>query len=146
MTPQELMNKVEQMLEEAKAGLLITVDSHNTPHSRWMTPIVLRQRPGCIYTVTKPGSTKTNHIQSNPNVEWMFQTRSLSEIVNIRGTAAQIDNPALKNEIMDLLASKLVVFWKANNTPDEFVVLETVVEVGVYFKPMKAMRETVKFG
>jgi pyridoxamine 5'-phosphate oxidase len=146
MSPQELMNKVEQILEDAKTGILATIDSDGSPHSRWMTPIVLQHRPGCIYTVTKPGSAKTMHIQTNPNVEWMFQTRAITEVVNIKGTATQIDNPALKNEIMESLASKLMVFWKANhNKPDEFVVLETVVCGGVYFKPMKGLREIVQF-
>lgn len=145
MTPQELMNKVELILDDSKTGVLATIDSNGNPHMRWMTPIVLRQRLGCIYAVTTPGSAKTIQIGDNSHVEWMFQTRAISEVVNIKGVITQVDNPALKNEIMESLASRLTVFWKANNKPDEFIVLETAVEEGVYFKPMKAVREIVKF-
>lgn len=145
MTPQELMNKVEIIIDDAKAGILSTTDSDGNPHMRWLTPVVLKQRPGCVYAVTTPGSAKTIHIENKPNVEWMLQSRGITEVVNLRGIITAVDNPALKSEIFEGLGSRLTVFWKANPDRDDFIVLETAIQEGSYFKPMKAIKEIVKF-
>jgi general stress protein 26 len=145
MTSQELMNKLEGIIENAKAGILATTDESGCAHMRWLTPIVIKQRPGCLYAFTTAGSAKTIHLEKTPAVEWMVQTRSITEVVNIRGHIRMVDNPALKAEIMEKIGSRLTVFWKANPNKDDLIVLETVIEEAVYFKPMKAIRETVKF-
>lgn len=145
MTPQELINRVEFILDDAKAGILSTIDSDGNPHMRWLTPIVLKQRPGCIYAVTTPGSTKTIQIESKPNVEWMLQTRGITEVINLKGVITAVDNPALKSEVFDSLGSRLTVFWKANPDKDEFIVLETAIEQATYFKPMKALKQIINF-
>ncbi|AQQ69778.1 PPOX class probable F420-dependent enzyme [Limihaloglobus sulfuriphilus] len=145
MTPQEMLNRVDIILEDSKAGILSTATADGTPHMRWLTPLILKQRPGCIYAVTAPGSAKTIDIESSPKVEWMLQTRGLTEVVNLKGTVTAVDNPALKSEIFDILGPRLTVFWKANPEKEEFIVLETVIKEGTWFRPMKGIRERVKF-
>jgi general stress protein 26 len=145
MTPQEMLNRVEVILEDSKAGILSTITPDGVPHMRWLTPLILKQRPGCIYAVTAPGSAKTIDIDSMPQVEWMLQTRGLTEIVNLKGTITAVDNPALKSEIFDILGPRLTVFWKANPEKDEFIVLETAITEAMWLRPMKGIRETVKF-
>jgi general stress protein 26 len=125
--------------------VLATVNEKGIPRMRWLTPIVVRERPGAIFAVTTPGSAKTIDIESKPKVEWMLQTRGITEVVNLRGTIYAVDNPSLKSEIMEQLGSKLTVFWKANPEKEEFIVLETVIEEARYLKPMKGYRETVMF-
>lgn len=145
MTSQELMNKLEDIIENAKAGILATTDENGCAHMRWLTPVALKQRPGCLYAFTTQGSAKTIQLEKQPAVEWMIQTRAITEVVNLRGHIKMVDNPALKSEIMEAIGNRLTVFWKANPNKDDFIVLETVIEEATYFKPMKAVKETIKF-
>ncbi len=145
MTPKEIMNKLEIILDDAKAGILSTVDLQGTPRMRWMTPAILKDRPGFLYTVSSPDSGKITEILTNPKCEWIIQSPGLTEIVNLKGSITAIDNPALKNEVFELLGSRLTAFWKANPDKDEFIVLETAIEQAAYFKPMKGQRQVISF-
>jgi pyridoxamine 5'-phosphate oxidase len=145
MTQHEMMNKLTEIIEETKTAVLTTVDSEGRPHVRWMTPAVLRDRQTALFAVTCPDFSKAEHIKSNPKVEWMFQSKSLARIVQVSGVANIIDNPSLKNEALEALAPRLDVFWKANCTSSEFVVLETVIDSATYYEPLSNIREIVKF-
>lgn len=146
MDQQEVINKIDLILEVAKTAVLATSDSQGKAHLRWMTPVVLKYQPDAIYCFTVPGSEKIKHISANNNVEWMVQARDLREIVNIQGTANVINTPATKNELLEILAPRLATFWKANANPEEFVIFETKISLVTYFEPMKAKQELVTFG
>jgi general stress protein 26 len=145
MEPRELMDKAEALLEESKAGVLATVDEIGRPHMRWMTPRRLKGRTGTIYALTTAASAKAFQLGKNVFGEWLIQSKTLSEIVTLKGNINMLDHPSLKNEVMEALGSQLTVFWKVNPAIEDFVVLETVVEEGTYFMPMKGIRETIKF-
>lgn len=145
MTSQELMNRVEKLLDESKAGILTTVDAEGNPRSRWMTPRTLKGRPGAIYAVTSEQTDKVRHLRTNPRSEWMIQARSLSEIITLKGQTNVVDNPSLCAEFLECVGSQLTVFWKANLPIEHCVILETVVREGTYYLPMKASKETVRF-
>ena len=144
MNVHEIMNKISSILEDAKAGVLATVDTSGRPHMRWMTPTLVQGRPGTIFAVTSPQFAKAIHLASHPEAEWMLQTRSLDEIVNIKCRINILDNPSIKAEILEAVGKKLTVFWKVNNTMD-FIILETVIEEATYLSPMKGIREVVYF-
>lgn len=146
MTPAELLRKVDEILDDAKAGVLTTVDEDGKPCARWMTPGMLKGRPGALYTVTSPRSAKVAQLEANPNVEWMIQSRSLNEVVNLKGRVNVIDNPALKTEVIETIGSRLTVFWKVNPDEMDFVVLETIIEEAELFRPMVPERVKVSFG
>ncbi len=145
MQQQEIINKIELILEDAKTAVLATSDSQGMVHLRWMTPAVLKYQPDSVYCFTVPGSKKLKHISANNKVEWMVQTRDLREIVNIQGTVNIIDTPATKSELLETLGPRLRTFWKANVNSEEFVILETKICLATYFEPMKAKREIVIF-
>ena len=145
MEQQEIITKIDLILEEAKAAVFATYDSQEKVHIRWMTPAVLKYQPDAIYCFTAAGSEKLKHISTNNNVEWMVQTRDLREIVNIQGNVNIIDTPATKTELLETLGPRLTTFWKANANPEEFVILETKIHLAVYFEPMKAKQEIVTF-
>jgi pyridoxamine 5'-phosphate oxidase len=145
MNQRELMNKLDAIIEDAKSAVLATSDSKGTPFLRWMTPIVLRWRPATLFCFTRPDTKKIEHIEAHPQVEWLIQNRALTEIVNVRGTVTVLDNPALKNEILEKLGSRLTMFWKVDLEKTEFVVLETIIQEATYYQPMKGVRETVEF-
>jgi general stress protein 26 len=146
MDPSELMNKIEAILDDAKAAVLGTTDDQGRPHLRWMTASILKGRPGSIFAVASPGAAKIQQVQGRHDVEWMIQTRALDEVVNVRGVLNVVENPALKKEIMEALGPRLMVFWTANVGAENLVVLETVMREASYLCPMKGRREIVKFG
>ncbi len=141
----ELVNRTEEILEDARAGVMACVDDEGRPTLRWMTPAFLDGYEGVLFSVAAPESTKICHIKDKCHVEWMIQNPSLTEVVNLRGYVNILDNPSIKCQVMEKLARRLTVFWKVNLEETDFVVLETVIEEGEYFRPMKGIRETIKF-
>jgi len=145
MTQHEVMSKLSDIIDETKTGVLATVDSENNAHIRWMTPTVLKDREATVFAVTCPDFRKATHLKTNPNVDWMFQSRSLDKVIHIRGVVNVVDNPSLKNEVLEVLAPRLDVFWRANCESSEFVVLETVIEEALYYEPLSNTREVITF-
>lgn len=145
MNRQEMIQTIESVLEESKAGVLATVDGEGNPHLRWMTPLLLAQWPGSLFAVTSPEFPKVLQLGANSRVEWMIQTRSLSQVINIRGGINILDNPSLKAQVMESIGRKLTVFWKINDAGTDFVILETVIDVASWYVPMKGIREIVDF-
>ncbi len=145
MNSHEIMYKVEQILEETHAGVLATIDKQGNPRVRWMTPSVVRGRPGFLFAVTSPGSEKVVQSHVHADVQWMIQTRTLDQIVTLKGTIAVLENPSIRSEVMEHLAKQLTVFWRVNPDKTDFIVLETHIEQAIYFRPMKNYTETVRF-
>ncbi len=145
MTTNEIMMKIRNVLDDAKTGVLSTVDNNGYPRMRWMTPVVLDEWPNTLYAVTSPGSAKTVALRQDPRVSWLLQRRALDEIIEIKGRVNLVDNPSLKAAIMEAVGRRLTVFWKINPGTDA-VVLETVIDSVSWFSPMKNQRETVQFG
>jgi len=145
MDQQELMYKVEQLLEDSKTGVLATLSQDGTPCMRWMTPTVLKGRTNALFAITSPDFGKVMQLTLHPDVEWMIQTRSLNQVVTLRGKINVLDNPSIKAEVMESLAKRLTVFWKVNTEKTDFIVLETVISEATYFQPMKGQREIIRF-
>lgn len=145
MDKRAIMTIVERVLESAKVGILATVDEGGAPHMRWMTPSMVRGREGFLYAVTSPKFHKTVDIAANPNVEWMLQSRQLDEVVTIRGKMQMIDSPSTKSDVQEAIGGNLGVFWKLNEDASDLVVLETVIEEIMYFKPITGEKSTVGF-
>ena len=134
---------LESIIDDANTAVLATVDVNGRPHTRWMTPTLLRDRPGAIYAVTSPEFRKATHLQSNPEVQWMFQTRLLDKVATVSGVVNVVDNSAMKAEVIEAIGSRLTVFWRVNTDATKLVVLETIIREGAYFEPMRSHREQV---
>ena len=145
MNQHEIMYKVEQILEDAHAGVLATIDDQGNPRMRWMTPAVIKGRPDVLFAVTSPDFQKVVQLNQHADVEWMIQTRALDQLVNLRGKINILDNPSIRSEVMEQLAKQLTVFWRVNTEKTDFIVLETIIEEATYFRPMKGYKETVRF-
>jgi pyridoxamine 5'-phosphate oxidase len=133
----QLMNELQQILEDVRTGIMSTVDDRGHPHSRWLTPVVLRDRPGVIYAVSVPDSEKIVHIRKNPNVAWLIQEKTLNTVIHVQGRVNVVDNPSLKVEILEALGPKLFMFWSTRADAGEFLVLETIIENAYVYYPMK---------
>ena len=145
MEIQELLNRLDDILDEAKTAVLATTDSAGQTHMRWMSPVILKHRGGSIFAFSAAATLKIQQIEATHQAEWMIQRRDLRQIVNIHGTTRVVDNPALKAELMDILGPRLATFWRANAGLDEFVVIETVIEQAVFFVPMEGARQALQF-
>ena len=110
MNQNELMYKVEQILEDARAGVLATIDEQGNPRMRWMTPAVVRGRSGAMFAVTSPDFQKIVELNAHAEVQWMLQTRALDQVVNLKGKINVLENPSIRMEVMEHLAKQLTVF------------------------------------
>lgn len=145
MDKHEMVTLIASVLDEARAGVLATVDSQCAPHMRWMTPGLLKERPDTLFMVTASQFAKIDQIHTHPYAEMIIQTAVLDRVFNIRGTIQIIDNPSLRTEVLESVGQRLNAFWKANKSEAEMVVLEMLVEEVTYYLPMKGTKLTVSF-
>ena len=145
MTKKELIDRIVFILEDAKTAVLATTDTSGPPCMRWMSPVLFPSRPGVLYAVTSPNLAKARQIEKHPDVEWMLQTRSLNEVILLHGKINMIDNPSLKAEVMQAIGNRLHIFWKIEKESADFIVLETIIDEGIYFLPMEGRKEIVSF-
>jgi pyridoxamine 5'-phosphate oxidase len=131
------------ILNEAHTAVLATTDENGRPRMRWMTPAMIRGRSGAVFAVTSPGFTKVHQLAEHPDVEWLFQTPILDTIVTVRGKINVVDNPSLLAEVLEALGPYMRSFWKLKGEERDLVVLETIIEEAVYYKPVKGLKEVV---
>jgi len=129
----ELTGRLERLLSLSKVGLLTTVDKEGFPHSRWMTPTMVKGRPDYLYAVTAPDSPKAGQIIVHPQVGWTFQSRVLDEIVSVSGSAELVVDPQLRAEVLEAIGPNLQIFWKVNGDSRNLVIVETrILEIGCF--------------
>jgi pyridoxamine 5'-phosphate oxidase len=145
MTKRDFLQKLETMIDETKVGILGTADTQAKPHVTWLTPALQAGRPDAVFAITGAATKKVANLKDNPHCQWVFQNRSISEVLILEGVVNVIDNPSLKTEIIQSIGKQLTVFWKLNQELSDYVVLETLVESATYFKPSDGHRETLKF-
>jgi pyridoxamine 5'-phosphate oxidase len=145
MTATQFIIELERLIEDAKTAVLATVDSEGKPQMRWMTPAILKDRSNSIYAVTSLDFPKRSQLQEHPEVQWMFQSKSLDRIAYVSGRSNLIENPSMRAEVLEEIGGKLGVFWKQKADSASLVVIETVIEEGRFFLPMKGEYGTVSF-
>jgi general stress protein 26 len=145
MDQRELMNRVAAILEEYGTGLLATTDAEGAPHVRWLTPAVLRERPGTIYALTAPRFAKVAQVRERPQVEWMFQLPAHTEIITVRGRVSVVDNPSLRVEVLETVGPRLRAFFQLAKDGRDLVVLETAIEEATHYLPMEGRKTVVRF-
>lgn len=145
MDQRDLMGKLAEVLDDANAGILSTLDENGTTHLRWLTPVLMRGRKGFIYSLTSLDSKKIEHIRINPNVTWIIQTRAVDQVISLYGKVNILENPSIKNEVLETVGNKLTMFWKVNGYLRDFVVMETIIEKAEYYLPMKGLSQTIDF-
>jgi len=145
MTRAELIVEVDGTLNRSGAAVLATVGGDGRPHMRWMTPVFLKERSDALYAATSTRFAKTGELEKDNRCQWLFQTKTLDTVVTLNGIINCIDNSALKAEVLEAVGRRLHVFWRISRSPEDLIILETVIEEGILFKPMKASRETISF-
>jgi pyridoxamine 5'-phosphate oxidase len=143
MDANALFEILDRILESSRVGILATIDADGKPRMRWMTPTVVRGREGFLYAVTSPEFDKAVQLRDKPDVEWMLQSKALDEILTIRGKIQLVDNPSAKSDVQEALGGNLGTFWRINPDETKLIVLETIIEKMVYFKPITGEKVTV---
>ncbi|MBN2441098.1 MAG: pyridoxamine 5'-phosphate oxidase family protein [Spirochaetales bacterium] len=145
MTKHDVMSKIGTLLGEVKTAVLATSDKDGNPHVRWMCPCIFSNRENTLYALSSPHFAKIMQLKENPRVEWMIQSKSLDEIVTLRGKVNIIENPSLKGEVMALVGKTLHVFWTLTGKATDYLVLETIITDAVYFRPMTGQKTAISF-
>jgi len=146
MDNRAMLDALERVLDNSKVAVLATAGKDGRPSVRWMTPALVRGRDGFIYAVTSPAFAKAREVSDNAQVEWMLQTKSLSEILTIQGEMTIIDNPAAKAEVLEALGGNLGTFWKVNPDESSLVVLETRISSATLFNPLTGDKKSFTVG
>lgn len=136
MDANALLEIMDRILERSRVGILATIDKEGKPRMRWMTPTTVRGREGFLYAVTSPEFDKALQLREKPDVEWMIQSKALDEVLTIRGKIQLVDNPSAKSDVQEALGGNLGTFWRVNPDETKLIVLETVIEQMIYFKPI----------
>ncbi len=145
MTRREIIAEIGRIIDEVKTALLATVNEDGRPAVRWVTPAILRGREGALFCITAPGSDKVKHLESTPNVQWLFQTRALDRIIAVDGKVNIVDNPSIRSEVLEEVGPKLSAFWKITTDERDLLVLETIIESATFYLPMRGTKERVDF-
>lgn len=145
MDQQECWRKLDDIIDDSKTGVLATTDASGCPRLRWMVPALLPGRIGVIYAVSAPGTPKIAQLTARPEVEWMIQTRALTQAMNLRGRMNVLDFPAIRREVLEVIGRRLSAFWKYPADSASMVVLETVVSEACYYIPMKGTMVVTSF-
>lgn len=140
MDAPDLVGNLERLVRVTKVGLFTSVDHEGYPHSRWMTPTVLKDRSGYLYAITAPDSPKAKQVEDHGRVEWTFQSTVLNEIFTLNGQVRLIMDAQIKAEVIEAIGPNLQIFWRVNQDSKNFVVLETEIEQISVFYPMKNER------
>lgn len=138
MRNESVMGKVRDLAGEVGVGVFITIDEEGKPRSRWMTPVFLSRLGGALYAVTSKDSRKVRHLAANPNVSWLFQTKSLNKIGTLTGRAEVVRDPSLSAEVLEAIGPHLEVLWTYMGDPKKLVVVETIIESASWFAPLAA--------
>lgn len=119
MNQQQLKEKIVQVIDENKVGILATVKG-NKPHSRYMT---FFNDNLTLYTPTNKETHKAEEVEENPNVHILlgYQGEGLDdEFVEVSGKVTIRDDQNLKEELWNERMGK----WLDGPNDPEYVVLE----------------------
>lgn len=137
MQDNSAFEKLRDLVDEVRIGIFITVDEKTSPHPRWMSPVFLPRLKGALYAVTSADDDKVRHLEANPRVSWIFQSKSLDRIATLNGGARVVKEPALSAEVLEAIGPHLQIFWKYTGDPKKLLVVETVMDSFSWFSPLR---------
>lgn len=101
---QQVMELAGQIIGEAFVGVLTTVDEHAAPFSRLMGAIADEEGLHRLYSLSAKDTRKTQHLQRNPAISWVFSVPPYETTVMLRGRAKQAETPHVPQPTWDRLA------------------------------------------
>ncbi len=139
MNSRELLRRIQTLIHNSTGGrgigILSTTGRDHHPHATWMGTLASPSLDRLI-TMTSPDSRKTQNILENPRVEWLFTSRSMSELVYLRGNARILKDPNLIKTAWNQMPDKSrAYFLSQQDVGITFFIIETRVDAIEYRLP-----------
>jgi pyridoxamine 5'-phosphate oxidase len=144
MNVNEMIDRLDRLIDASHVGILAVCDDDGSPTMRWMTPTLIRGRKGMIYALSSNQFEWPRNLEKHQSVQWIFQSQGLQEIMTVDGLVRVLDNPDIKGEVQEAIGRNLEVFWRVNPDADDFIVLETEMKRITLFEPMEDNKESVE--
>ncbi len=101
---QQVMELASQIIGDAFVGVFTTVDEHASPFSRLMGAIADEEGLHRLYSLSAKDTRKTQHLEKNASVSWVFSVPPYDTTIMLRGKAKQSETPNVPQPTWDRLA------------------------------------------
>ena len=136
------------LINQQIVGVLATVDPQGVPHSRWMLGALPEVGLSPLLSLSARGARKLDHLDTNPNVCWLFSDDKDDEVVTLVGTMIRLETPNMAEPAWQGL-SKAAEKYSMNllSEPENlwFEGLETTITQVEYMAPSKGLTHPVVF-
>lgn len=143
---EEVIRASRKLIEQQIVGVLTTVDPDNIPHSRWMLGAITGDGLSPLLSLSARGARKLDHLNTNPNVCWLFSDDRDDEVVTLIGTMIRLETPNMAEPAWQGLA-KAAEKYSMNllSEPENlwFEGLETTITQVEYMAPSKGLTHPV---
>ena len=144
----EVIAAARKLIEQQIVGVLTTVDPDNVPHSRWMLGALPGEGLSPLLSLSARGARKLDHLNTNPNVCWLFSDDKDDEVVTLIGKMVRLETPNMAEDAWQGLA-KAAEKYSMNllSEPENlwFEGLETTITQVEYMAPSKGLTHPVVY-
>ncbi|MEM9345741.1 MAG: pyridoxamine 5'-phosphate oxidase family protein [Planctomycetota bacterium] len=148
VTLEQAIAAARKLIKTQIVGVLTTVDPNQVPHSRWMLGALPDEGLSPLLSLSARGARKLDHLDSNPNVCWLFSDDKDDEVVTLIGTMIRLETPDMAEPAWQGL-SKAAEKYSMNllSEPENlwFEGLETTITQIEYMAPSKGLTHPVVF-
>ena len=123
----EILAQAVEIVNNARVGLLTTVDADSVPHARWMGIGALVEGVRVLYTVSRADARKVRQIEARPEVCWVFSEPGYRRIATLYGRAYPDHSPILRQKVWDHVFDRHLLYC-LQREECELVVLATIVD------------------
>ncbi|MBX2850139.1 MAG: pyridoxamine 5'-phosphate oxidase family protein [Phycisphaeraceae bacterium] len=95
ITLEQAVAAARQLIAQRIIGVLTTVDPSHVPHSRWMLGALPEEGLSPLLSLSARGARKLDHLDTNPNVCWLFSDDQDNEVVSLLGTIVRLESPSM---------------------------------------------------
>ena len=148
VTLEEATAAARRLIDQQIVGVLTTVDPDSVPHSRWMLAALPKTGLSPLLSISARGARKLDHLDTNPNVCWLFSDEKDDEVVTLLGTMIRLETPNMAENAWPNL-SRAAEKYSMNllSEPENlwFEGLETTITQIEYMAPSKGLTHPVVF-
>jgi len=148
ITLEDVTAAARRLIEQQIVGVLTTVDPDHVPHSRWMLGAMGDAGLSPLLSLSARGARKLDHLDTNPNVCWLFSDEKDEEVVTLIGTMVRLESPNMAEPAWQGL-NKAAEKYSMNvlSEPENlwFEGLETTITQVEYMAPGKGLTHPVVF-
>lgn len=145
---EQVITATRKLIEQQIVGVLTTVDPDHVPHSRWMLGALPEAGLSPLLSLSARGARKLDHLDTNPNVCWLFSDDKDDEVVTLLGTMVRLETPNMAEPAWQRVgkaAEKYAMNLLSEPENLWFEGLETTITQIEYMAPSKGLTHPVVF-